>query len=40
MDSDKHHPYRQQQIVLLERNHYIHPQQQQRMNPTIKGAYL
>ncbi len=42
MNSDKHHPYQQQQFVLIDRNRYIHPQQQQqqRMNPIIKGAYL
>jgi hypothetical protein len=38
-DSNKHQHYHQQ-LVLIDRNHYIHPQQQQRNNPTIKGAYL
>ena len=38
-DSDKQHHHYHQQLVLIDRNHYIHPQQQ-RINPTIQGAYL
>ncbi len=40
IDSDKHHPYQHQQLRLLDRNRYIHPPQQQRLNPTMKGVYL
>lgn len=41
-DWDKNTPYQNQnqQAVLLDRNGYIHFQQQRQMNPTTKGVYL
>ena len=39
-NSDKYQPYRHQQFVLIDRNRYIQPPQQQRLNPEVKGVYL
>jgi hypothetical protein len=40
-DSDKYDHYHHQQFILVHRNRFIQSQQQQqRINPTIKPAYL